>query len=99
VKALVQKEGDTQPALWRTNISLLNSTVDLKVKDSGGTYVTTTGNVTILDPYVGIISWDHGGGLTVGSYSVELWITRDGQLFKAPSEGFGSIRITADLVA
>lgn len=93
---LVQKKGDTRKAAWRTNIALLNSTVELKVRKDDAP-ISTTGNVVVDDPYGGIVTWDHGGELEVGEYQVELWITRDGELFKAPSEGFETLVITQDL--
>lgn len=93
---LVQKFGDTRKAVWRTNFSLLNSTVELKVKGGDG-LIDTEGHVEITDPYAGIVAWDHDGELPIGDYSVELWITRDEETFKAPSDGYETLRITPDL--
>lgn len=92
---LIQKKGDTRKAAWRTNISLLNSTVDLKVR-RGGVAVEAT-NVEIEDAPAGIVTWDHEGSLDVGEYTVELWITRDEEVFKAPSHGYETLIITQDL--
>lgn len=94
---LTQKEGDTRKAAWRVNFSLLNATVSLKVQASNGSMVTTS-NVEIADPYAGIVTWKHGGTLAPGDYKVELWVTRDGDTFKAPSVGYETLRITPDLV-
>ena len=93
---VVQKFGDTRPVAWKTNYSLLNSTVVLKVIGPGGT-VDTTGDVTITDAWGGIVEWDHGGTLAIGSYSVELWITREGETIKAPSSGTAALIITPSL--
>lgn len=95
---LTQKEGETRKAAWRTNFSLINSTVELKVKDGAGDLIDTAGEVTIEDPYAGIIAWDHGGALNAGTYSVELWIVRDGETYKAPTNGYETLRIVPDLV-
>lgn len=92
-----QKMGDTRKAVFATNFSLLNSTVVLKVRDGSGNMVSTDGNVTIEDHEGGIVSWDHGGTLAAGVYEAELWITRDGELYKAPSTGFAEVIITPDL--
>jgi len=97
VAVLVQKKGDTRKAAWRTNFSLVNATVVLKVKKGDGSFVTTTGGVAIEDVYAGIVSWDHNGTLAPGDYAVELWISRDGETFKAPSSGYETLRITQDL--
>ena len=95
--AVKQKVGDTRPVVLVTNFSLLNATVVLKVKNGSDTPVDTTGQVTIQDYAGGVISWDHGGTLPVGTYRAELWITRDTELYKAPSDGYAELSIVADL--
>lgn len=92
-----QKVGDTRPVVFVTNFSLVNSTVVLKVEDGTGTPVSTTGQVTIEDAYGGVVSWDHGGSLAVGTYTAELWVTRDSELYKAPTDGYATLSIVADL--
>jgi hypothetical protein len=81
------KFGDSRKIGWRASTSLVDADVVLKVENSAGAPIDTTDDILIPDPPSGIVFWQLDGTLPVGSYLVELEITRDGETMHAPTKG------------
>lgn len=94
---LKQKHGDTRTVAWRTNVSLLNSTVRLLAKNSAGVLIDNDEDVEIADYNGGIVTWKLDGTLPPGTYEIELEINRQGEIITAPTVGVEYLEILPDL--
>jgi hypothetical protein len=94
---LKQKHGDTRTVAWRTNVSLLNSTVRLLAKNSAGVLIDNDEDVEIADYNGGIVTWKLDGTLPPGVYEIELEINRQGEIITAPTVGVEYLEILPDL--
>lgn len=94
---LKQKHGDTRTVAWRTNVSLLNSTVRLLAKNGAGVLIDNDADVEIADYNGGIVTWKLDGTLPPGVYEIELEINRQGEIITAPTVGVEYLEILPDL--
>ena len=92
---LTVKRGDRYPTYWSVPMDLSGATVRLIARRGSAPAVTLPSTVT--NPAGGIVQHILDGTLTVGSYAVELEISRDDQIITAPTDTYENLRVIADL--
>jgi hypothetical protein len=92
---LTVKRGDRYPTYWTVPMDLTGATVRLIARRGSAAAVVLPS--TIPNPGGGLVEHILDGTLTVGSYAVELEITRDDQIITAPTDAYENLRVIADL--
>ena len=94
---LTVKIGDRYPTYWTTPIDLTGSTVRLVARRGANALITLPS--TIVEPTLGRVEHVLDGTLTVGTYVVEMEITRGTQIITAPTDNYEGLRVIADIDA
>lgn len=82
------KFGEIRKIGWRVSTSLVDAVLDFRVRNSAEVLVDIAPeDLTIPDPPSGILYWQLDGALPVGQYLIEAKITRDGEVYYAPTVG------------
>ena len=92
---LTVKTGDRYPTYWTTPIDLTGSTVRLIARRGANAAITLPS--TIVEPTLGRVEHILDGTLTVGTYVVELEITRGEQVITAPTDTYEGLHVIADI--
>lgn len=94
------KHGDRYDLSWvvreddGTPLDLAGATVRLLAKDRSGVSLLPT---TVTDAAGGAFTHTLDGTLDVGTYEVEVEISRGAEVRTAPTTGFETLRVAADL--
>lgn len=92
---LTVKTGDRYPTYWTVPMDLTGTTVRLIARRGSSAAVTLPSTVT--SPTGGVVQHILNGSLSVGSYAVELEITRGEEIITAPTDSYENLRVIADL--
>ena len=96
----VIKYGDTDPTTWTAvGMDLTGCTVRLMARDRAARATPIELPAAIIDQPGGVVEWTPDGLLPVGSYEVELEVTRasDGLIVTFPNDGFGRLTVSPDI--
>jgi hypothetical protein len=92
---LTIKSGDRYPTYWTVPMDLTNCTVRLLARRGSNPVVTLPS--TVSNPTGGVVQHVLDGTLGVGTYAVELEITRGTDIITAPTDSYENLRVIADL--
>lgn len=92
---MIVKHGDKHDITWTVNGDLTGATVRLLARSQAG--VTTELACTVTDAENGEITHTLTGSLEVGTYRVEVEVTKDGKVTTFPSDGYGTLTVQRDL--
>jgi hypothetical protein len=90
------KHEDRHPTTWTANMNLAGCTVRLLAQKNGATQVLAS---TITDAPNGVVTHVLDGTLDIGTYKVELEVSRAGDGLRAtfPNKGYETLVVAADL--
>lgn len=92
------KYGDTDPTTWTAvGMDLTGCTVRLMARDRAARATPIELPTVIIDHPGGVVEWTPDGLLPVGSYEVELEVTRGTLVVTFPNDGFGRLTIAPDI--
>lgn len=94
------KYGDTDPTTWTAvGMDLTGCTVRFMARDRTKRDTPIVLPATIIDAAGGVVEWTPDGLLPVGSYEVELEVTRasDGLIVTFPNDGFERLTVSPDI--
>lgn len=92
------KYGDTDPTTWTAvGMDLTGCTVRLMARDRAARATPIELPTAIIDQPGGVVQWTPDGLLPVGSYEVELEVTRDGLIVTFPNDGFERLTVSPDI--
>ncbi|WP_136057226.1 hypothetical protein [Microbacterium sp. K24] len=94
--AHIVKAGDKHAIPWRVNMDLTGCTVRLIARRRGG-YDPVLLMSEITDHVNGVVSHTLSGLLDVATYRVELEVTRNGEVFTFPNDGYSTLIVKRDL--
>jgi len=92
---LTVKTGDRYPTYWTVPMDLTGTQVRLVARRGSAPAVTLPS--TLKNPAGGVVEHILDGTLGVGSYAVELEITRGEEVITAPTDSYENLRVIADL--
>lgn len=92
---LVVKTGDRYPTWWYVPMDLTGCTVRLLARRRSAPTILLASDVPV--PANGRVRHVLDGTLGVGLYTVELEITRGGEIITAPTDAYENLRVIADL--
>jgi hypothetical protein len=89
------KQGDTHATVWRANADLTGAAIRLlAVKDDSTVTVLAA---TVTDGPTGEVTHMLTGDLAVGTYQVELEVTKAGVITTFPNSGFAELYVHPDI--
>lgn len=89
------KMGDKYPISWRVNMDLSGATVRVLTKDEHG--VARILSAVITDAPGGVVAHTLDGTIPAGVYTVEVEVSRAGQVVTFPGYGYGVLTVLPDL--
>lgn len=89
------KLGDKYPISWRVNMDLTGATARVLTKDEHGTAGVLSAVVT--DAQGGVVTHALDGTIPAGVYTVEVEVSRAGQVITFPGDGYGVLTVLPDL--
>lgn len=92
---LTVKAGDRYPTYWTVPMDLTGTEVRLIARRGSSPALTLASSITA--PTTGTVRHVLDGTLSVGSYAVELEITRGEEIITAPTDSYENLRVIADL--
>jgi hypothetical protein len=92
---LTVKAGDRYATVWRVPMDLTGATVRLIARRGSNPAVVLDSTVTSATG--GEVTHILDGTLAVGTYAVELEISREDEIITAPTDSYENLRVIADL--
>jgi hypothetical protein len=90
------KQGDTKPRVWTVNMDLTGSTVRLLAREQANLDPIEL-EAAVTDAAAGEVTWTPDGTLNAVRHWVEVEVTQGGTIVTAPSDGYATLRVIADI--